>query len=77
MIQCEWKVDSYSCDARLVRSSFTLDESKLPFGTRIDEEPNSKQSPRKIRFIGGDEGKKEYDLRMEALRMNIIKEAGK
>jgi len=65
-IRCEWKVDSYSCDARLVRSSFTLDESKLPFGTRVDEEPNSKQSPRKIRFVGGDEGKKEYDLRMEA-----------
>ena len=76
-IQFEWKIDSYTSNAREVRQSFALDESKLPLGTRIEEDPHAKRGQRKIRFIGGTEGRKEHELRQEALKIALIKDGDK
>lgn len=72
-VQFEWKIDSYSSDAKHVRQSFGLEESKLPLGTRIEEDPQGKRGARKIRFVGGAEGQREHDLRQEALKVALIK----
>ncbi len=76
-IQFEWKIDSYTSNEKEVRQSFALDESKLPLGTRIEEDPHAKRGPRKIRFIGGTEGRREHLLRQEALKIALFKDGDK
>lgn len=64
----EWKIDEFTSNPRNVRTKFSLDESALPRGTRIDLEPYNKQRKREIRFVGED-GQREYDLKLEAIRL--------
>ncbi len=64
----EWKIDEFTSNPRDVRTKFSLDQSALPPGTRIDLEPQNRQRKREIRFVGTD-GQREYDLKMEAIRL--------
>jgi hypothetical protein len=65
----EWTIDSYTSDAKKVRSNFALEDSKLPLGTRIETDPQSKRGTRNIRFVGGADGQREHDLRQAALKI--------
>lgn len=64
----EWKIDEFTANPRNVRTTFSLDESALPRGTRIEVEPHARQRKRDIRFVG-EEGQREYDLKIEAIRL--------
>ncbi len=63
----EWEIDEFSADPRDVRTSFALEKSKLPLGTRIDIDPFNKQKMRKTEFVGGSEGQREYELKRGAI----------
>ncbi len=66
----EWSVDEFTSDPKQVRRSFTIDESKLPFGTRLETNPQGGAS-RVIRYVGGDLGEKEFYLKEQAIRVIV------
>jgi len=70
----KWEIDEFSADPLTIRSNFTLDESKLPLGTMIETEPQSRQNPRSIRYVGGEEGEREYELKTQAIKIIFKKE---
>lgn len=73
-LQVRWSIDEISFDAKKVRTKFAFEESKLPFATRITETVNGDFKKRKIRFVGGEKGQKEHDLRVAAIRIAAQKE---
>ncbi|MCU0720198.1 MAG: hypothetical protein MUC83_10885 [Pirellula sp.] len=69
-----WEIDEFTADPLAVRSNFTLDEPKLPLGTMIETEPQSRQKPRSIRYVGGEEGEREHKLKTQAIKIIFSKE---
>ncbi|MEQ1827840.1 MAG: hypothetical protein ABL921_17905 [Pirellula sp.] len=69
-LQSKWSIVEYSADAKSVRPSFAIIEAKLPLGTRItDSRAGRDGKGRVIRFVGGEKGKIEHDLRTAALKL--------
>jgi hypothetical protein len=62
----EWTIDKISFDAQDVRSSFAFKESDFPFGSLIRDTSSSEKEQK--RYIGGEAGKKEFELREKAAR---------
>ena len=61
LVTAEWTIDKISFDAKDIRSSFAFKESDFPFGTRIVDTSSSEREQH--RYIGGEAGKREFDLR--------------
>lgn len=61
---CKWSIREFSTDAKKIRSSFKIQDESVPFGTRVNEKEGKKTL---IRFVGGEKGKVEYDLRKAAI----------
>ena len=76
IVDVHWTIDECTYDAKAVRKSFEIKDSDVPFATRITENANSTQKGKglgKTRFVGGDEGKREHDLRIAAMRIESAK----
>lgn len=65
----KWEMHEFTTDPRQVQKPFTLDETELPLGTRIVTEPQERQQKRQIRYVGGEEGQHEHNLKRQAIRM--------
>jgi hypothetical protein len=58
----QWSITSISFESSAVTTQFRFDESSLPVGIKITEgKPGTDQ---KVRFVGGDEGNRQYRLIM-------------
>ncbi len=71
-LYAEWTIEKISLDARDVRESFDFEESEFPFGTLIRDTSESEREEH--RYIGGDTGKKEFELRRAAAQNSRLKE---
>ena len=65
----EWEIDEFTANPRNVRTRFAIEEGTLAKGTRVDVEPYGKQKRREVRYVGGEDGKREYELKYEAVRL--------
>lgn len=70
----KWEIDEFTADPSQVRPTFALEESKFPTGTLIETEPKGRQHPRETRFVGGQQGRHEYDLKRQAVALIMERE---
>lgn len=64
----EWNISAVKFDPGLLRSDYSLDSFDLPLGTRISVSQPASKNP-DVSFVGGDDGQKEYEMRMAANKL--------
>ncbi|XZE18920.1 hypothetical protein SH449x_004227 [Pirellulaceae bacterium SH449] len=67
----EWEILEFTADPSEVRSDFKLVETTLPIGTLIESKPQGGQGPASTRYIGGEEGRREHNVKMHAIHLTI------